>query len=406
MNSKDADSANNMPLQGVRVLDIATMLAGPFCATILGEFGAEVVKVEMPGGEGVRYSGTMTEAGSSLAWLTEARNKKSITLDLRKPEGAALFKQLCARSDIVVENFRPGTLERWGLGYDVLKSVNPKLILIRVSAYGQTGPYKNRPGFARVAHGFAGLSYLAGEANGPPVVPGSTSMADYITGLYAALGALLAYTARERFGVSQFVDVALYEGILRMLDDMIPTYAKTGYVRERMGAQTVNYVPHSHYQTLDGQWIALACTSDRMFERLSKAMNRADLVAADAFATTRQRIARRDEINGIVADYIVSLPRDELLAHLLLHEVPAGPINSVADIFDDPHIRERGNLLSLQTSANETVVIPGVVPTLSETPGQVRSLGPALAEHNQEVYGEWLGLSDEAIRALADSKVI
>jgi crotonobetainyl-CoA:carnitine CoA-transferase CaiB-like acyl-CoA transferase len=365
-----------------------------------------VIKVEMPGGEGIRHSGNMVDEDRSLMWLSEARNKKSVTLDLRKPEGAAILKRLVAETDIVVENFRPGTLERWGLGYDVLKAVKPDIILVRVSAYGQDGPYSGRPGFARIAHAFAGLSYLAGEPGGKPVVPGSTSMADYITGLYSALGAMMAYTARQRYGVGQIVDTGLYEGILRMLDDMIPNYERTGYVRERMGADTVNHVPHSHYETRDGEWVALACTTDRMFERLCEAMERPDLMAEDAFRTMRQRIARRAEINGIVAAYIGSKDRDDLIAHFLKKEVPIGPINSVADIFQDPHIAARGNLVRMAASDTDGVVVPGVVPRLSETPGTIRSLGPKLAAHNEEIYRDRLGLTPDELAALAAARVI
>lgn len=395
------------PLAGLRVLDIATHLAAPFCATILGEFGAEVIKVELPGrGEGTRYSGTMTEAGSSLMWLSEARNKKSVTLDLRTAEGADLFKRLVQKSDIVVENFRPGTLERWGLGYDVLKSVKPDLILARVSAYGQTGPYRQRPGFARIAHAFAGLSYLAGEPGGRPVIPGSTSLADYITGLYSALGVLLSVIARTRTGKGQMVDIGLYEGILRMLDDMIPRYAKTGYVRERMGADTINHVPHSHYRTRDGQWIALACTDDRMWERFLGAMQRPDLLESRRFATMPQRIAGRDEVNAIVADFVAGMDRDDFLALCMAHEVPAGPINSVAEIFKDPQIEARGNLLALDVPGEGTVVVSNVVPRLSETPGQVRAPGPSVGQHNREIYGGLLGLDDAQLVTLGRQQVI
>lgn len=395
------------PLAGLRVLDIATHLAAPFCATILGEFGAEVIKVELPGrGEGTRYSGTMTEAGSSLMWLSEARNKKSVTLDLRTAEGADLFKRLVQKSDIVVENFRPGTLERWGLGYDVLKSVKPDLILARVSAYGQTGPYRQRPGFARIAHAFAGLSYLAGEPGGRPVIPGSTSLADYITGLYSALGVLLSVIARTRTGKGQMVDIGLYEGILRMLDDMIPRYAKTGYVRERMGADTINHVPHSHYRTRDGQWIALACTDDRMWERFLGVMQRPDLLESRRFATMPQRIAGRDEVNAIVADFVAGMDRDDFLALCMAHEVPAGPINSVAEIFKDPQIEARGNLLALDVPGEGTVVVSNVVPRLSETPGQVRAPGPSVGQHNREIYGGLLGLDDAQLVTLGRQQVI
>jgi len=394
-----------LPLEGARVIDIATMLAGPFCATTLGEFGAEVIKVEMPGaGEGTRYSGTMTAAGSSLMWLSESRNKKSITLDLRTPEGVEIFKRLVKTADIVVENFRPGTLEKWGLGYDVLKSVKPDIILVRVSAYGQTGPYRQRPGFARIAHAFAGLSYLAGEPGARPVIPGSTSLADYISGLYSALGALLAYISRGKTGQGQVVDVGLYEGILRMLDDMIPRYAKTGYVRERMGADTVNHVPHSHYKTRDGQWIALACTNDRMWERFCGVMGRPEL-ATGRLAKMNQRIEARDEVNEIASSFIATLDRDDFLALCMKHEVPAGPVNSVAEIFKDPQIAARGNLLEVDLPGEGKVTVPNVVPRLTGTPGSVRTLGPKVGEHSDEIY-ESLGVGATERAKLRASKVI
>ena len=396
-----------LPLQGVRVIDVATMLAAPFCAALLGDFGAEVIKVEMPGsGDPFRRFGTMTEAGASLNWLNDGRNKKSITLDLRQPRGAAILKRLVADCDILVENFRPGTLERWDLGYETLRAIKADLILVRISAYGQDGPYRDRPGFARIAHAFSGLAYLAGEADGPPVTPGSTSLADYISGLYAALGALLAYTSRERFGIGQFVDVALYEGIFRMLDELAPAYARSGFVRERMGADTVNVVPHSHYQTRDTKWVALACSTDKMFERLAAVIQRPDLLAPDRFATMAQRVAARAEVNGIVADWIGSLSRDEVMQRCLAGEVPIGPLNSIADIFDDPQFQARGNLLRVQDPRVGEVVVPNVVPRLSATPGRFASLGPDLGQHNDEIYRDRLDFSDEELAVLRVDGVI
>ncbi len=396
-----------LPLEGVRVIDVATMLAAPFCAALLGDFGAEVIKVEMPdGGDPFRRFGTMTESGASLNWLNDGRNKKSITLDLRQPRGAAILKRLVADCDILVENFRPGTLERWDLGYETLKAIKHDLILVRISAYGQDGPYRDRPGFARIAHAFSGLAYLAGEADGPPVTPGSTSLADYISGLYAAFGALLAYTARERFGVGQFVDLALYEGIFRMLDELAPAYGRSGFVRERMGADTVNVVPHSHYQTSDGKWVALACSTDKMFERLAAVMQRPDLLAADRFASMAQRIAARAEVNGIVADWIGARSRDEVMRCCLAGEVPIGPLNSIADIFADPQFLARGNLLAVQDPRVGEVVVPNVVPRLSATPGRLASLGPDLGQHNEEIYRGGLGISAEEFVALRADGVI
>jgi crotonobetainyl-CoA:carnitine CoA-transferase CaiB-like acyl-CoA transferase len=400
-------TSGHKPLEGVRVLDIATMLAGPFCATILGEFGADVLKIELVGrGDPTRGMGGLNaRSDSGYAWLSEARNKRSMTLDLRTPEGAELFKRMVAEADIVVENFLPGTLERWGLGPDVLKAVKEDIILVRVSAYGQTGPYKGRPGFARVAHGYGGLSYLAGESGSRPVTPGSTSLGDYITGMYAAIGALLSYIARDRFGTGNVVDIALYEGILRMLDDMIPVYAANGFIRERLGPDTVNHVPHSHYETKDGQWIALACTNDAMWQRMCAAMDRDDLLAEDRFAHMAQRIEKRDEVNGIVAGYIGSMDRDPLLEHLIGFEVPVGPINNVADIFADPHIQERGNLVEIDADGVGPVTMMGVLPRLSETPGELRRAGPKLGEHTDEILKE-MGLGDSEISQLRAARAV
>jgi crotonobetainyl-CoA:carnitine CoA-transferase CaiB-like acyl-CoA transferase len=265
------------PLEGFRVLDLATVVAAPFCGAILGEFGAEVIKVEMPGrGDALRAFGRPSATGSSYNWLSESRNKKCITLDLRSERGLQLARRLVARSDIVLENFRPGTLDKWGLGLEAMREVKPDIILVSVSAYGQTGPYREKPGYARIAHGFAGLSYLTGEPDGVPAVPGASALADYVAGVYAALGATLAVLGRDRFGGGQQVDVSLYEGIFRMLDDLAPVYASSGEVRGRIGADAPNAVPHSNYRTRDGKWVALACSNDRMFERLAQVMGRTD----------------------------------------------------------------------------------------------------------------------------------
>lgn len=394
-------------LEGVRVLDLSNVLAGPFCATVLGEFGADVVKVELPGkGDTMRTFGTMTATGATLNWLSEARNKRCITLDLRKPEGLAIAKRLVAQSDIVVENFTTGTLEGWGLGYEEMKKVNPEVILVRITAYGQTGPYNGRPGFARIAHGFAGLANLAGEPDGPPVIPGSTSLADYISGLYGALGALIAYVGRQRHGIGQYVDIGLYEGVFRMLDEMAAAYAKSGYVRERMGADTVNVVPHSHYRTRDDKWIALACTNDRMWQRLCKAMDRLDLLADDKYATMAQRLADRARVNEIVGAFVANMDRDALLDHCLRHEVPAGPINNVADIFEDPQFAARKNLVEIFDPREGRVVVPNVLPKLSEMPGELRWLGPDMGQHNDEIYRGRLGLSAEEIERLKQDGII
>ena len=288
------------PMDGVRVLDVATFLAAPFCGTLLAEFGAEVIKIEQPGvGDPLRRFGTASasDTGDSLIWLQESRNKKSITLDLRKPEGAELLKRLVAESDVLVENFRTGTLERWGVGWETLRAVNPKLVMVRITGFGQTGPKARDPGFARIAHAFSGLSYLAGEPGGPPLMPGSTTLGDYLAGTYGAMGALMALRAAERTGEGQYIDIALYEPVFRYLDEMAVAYAHSGYVRERMGADTVNVVPHSHYPTADGKWVAIACTNDRMFKRLADTMGRPELAAPDRYGPIANRLEHRAEVN-------------------------------------------------------------------------------------------------------------
>lgn len=396
-----------LPLTGVRVLDVATVIAAPFCATILGEFGAEVIKVEMPGqGDSLRRYGTMSDAGATYSWLNDGRNKKSITLDLRKEKGKEIIRRLIADCDIMVENFRPGTLERWGLGYEALKQIKRDLILVRVTAYGQDGPYKDRPGFARLAHGFSGLSHLTGERDGPPLVPGSIAFADYLAGLYAALGALLSYTARTRYGIGQSVDVSLYEGVFRFLDEMVPAYSANGHIQGRMGMEALNIVPHNHYRAQDGKWVALACTIDKMFERLAMVMGQPELLSSDRFATMAQRLASRDEVNRIVGDWVASMPRDEVIQLCLDGEVPAGPIYDVADIFKDEHYKARNTLLEVEDPRLGKLTIPNVFPRLSETPGTFSWLGPDLGQHNLEIYRDRLGLTEEEIRKLKNEGVI
>lgn len=393
------------PLSGVRVLDIATRLAGPFCATLLAEFGAEVIKVELPGqGDPFRYIGTMTETGSTLNWLSENRNKKAITLDLRKKEGADILKRLVADCDILVENFRPGTLEGWGLGYETLKSIKEDLILIRISAYGQDGPYRNRPGVARIAFGFSGIAHVTGEPDGPPLMPGSAALGDYLGGMYGALGAMMAYTARQRDGLGQSVDVSLYEGIFRMLDELAPAYAKTGFIRERMGAEDPNAVPNNHYRTQDGKWIVIACTADKLFERLATLMGRPDLL--DKYATLAQRVIGRDAVNQALAAWVGSLPQDEVLRRCLAGDVPAGPINTIADIFEDEHFQARKTLIEAEDPRAGKIVIPDVLPRLSRTPGKFRSLGPDLGQDNLEIYRDRLGFSEAEIGRLKNEHII
>ncbi|HZT47559.1 MAG TPA: CoA transferase [Hyphomicrobiaceae bacterium] len=402
-----AAEADRRALAGVRVLDIATFLAAPFAGTVLADFGAEVIKIEQPKvGDPLRRFGTPTEAGDTLVWLSEARNKKSVTLDLRTERGAEIFRALVARSDVVLENFRPGTLEKWGLGYDALCQVNPAIIVLRVSAYGQTGPMRDKPGFARIAHGFGGLSALAGEPGGTPVVPGSTSLADYMSGMWGAIGVLLALRARDATGKGQYIDIALYESVFRVLDEIAPAYARHGFVRERMGADTVNVAPHSHYRTGSGEWVAIACTSDKMWERLAAVMGRPELAAAPELATSPARAARTAEVNRIVGEWVAGLSLADVLARCDAGEVPCGPLYSIADIFADAQYRARGNLVEVEDPRVGPLVLPAAVPRLSETPAELRHTGRALGADTAEVLGRLAGLGPEVLRELKDAGVI
>ena len=396
---------NNQPMAGVRVLDIATFVAAPFCGTILADFGAEVIKIEQPdGGDTLRKFGTLTECGDSLVWLSEARNKQSVTLDLRQPEGAELFRQLVAQSDVVLENFRPGTLEKWGLGFEALCEINPRLVMLRVSAYGQTGPKKGEPGFARIAHAFGGLSFLAGEAEGPPVVPGSTSLADYISGMWGAIGVLLALRSVQAGGAGQFVDIGLYESVFRLLDEIAPAYAKFGYVRERMGADTVSVVPHSHYQTRDGLWVAIACSNDRMFRRLADTMGQPAL--AVEYPTSPERVKARARINALVALWVAGHTREQLLEICQQGQVPCGPVNSIAEIFEDPQFAERQNMIKVHDPRVGELVLPNAMPRLSRTPATFNHTGPALGLSTDEVFGRLLGLSPADLASLRHKHVL
>jgi crotonobetainyl-CoA:carnitine CoA-transferase CaiB-like acyl-CoA transferase len=393
-------------LKGIRVLDLGTFIAGPYCATILGEFGAEVIKVEPPDvGDSLRRLGTNTECGDTLVWLSESRNKKCITLNLKEERGRELLRQLAAKCDVIVENFRPGTLEKWGLGYDELKRLNPGAVLVRISAYGQDGPMRTQPGFARIAHAFSGLAYLAGEPGRMPVVPGSTSLADYMSGMYGAIGALVALKARETTGEGQCVDLALYESVFRVLDEMVPAFQQNGYVRERMGADTVNVCPHSHYQASDGKWIALACTNDQMFARLADAMGQPELASPARYGDKDTRLAARDEVNRIVAQWMASLDHNTALSRCAEFDVPASLIFSIADIFEDPQYRARGNIRMTESRIGD-LAVPDVVPRLSATPGEIRWLGEGLGAQNDEILKDLLGLSSGEIDQLRKRGVV
>lgn len=408
MSGSETGVKNDSVLGDILVLDVATFIAAPYAASILGEFGAEVIKIEQPdGGDTFRKFGTPTSRpDSNLAWLSEARNKKSVTLNLRHPEGAELFKRLVAEADVVCENFRPGTLEKWGVGWDELRAINPGLVMLRVSGYGQTGPYKDRPGFARIAHAVGGLTYLAGLPGETPVTPGSTSLGDYISGLYGAVGVLLALRHRDQTGQGQVIDIGLYESVFRVLDEIAPVYAAHGRVREAEGTGTVNACPHGHFKTADGKWLAIACSNDKMFARLCRAMGETGEEFLADYAEQGIRLAARNRVNVFVEAWVGSLDRDAIMEICLVHEVPAGPINSIADIFTDPQFEARGNLARITEDDLGEIVVPAPFPRLSETPGEIRNLGPSLGNAVEEILGGLLGVSPDEIARLKRDKVI
>ena len=388
------------PLAGLRVLDAATFIAAPFCATLLSEFGADVIKVEEPRvGDSLRHLAEQDQ-GVGLWWLQEARNKRTITCDLRSAAGQDVFRRLAAEVDVVVENFRPGTMDSWSLGYEQLSRNNPGLIMLRISGYGQTGPASRKPGFGRIAQAFGGLTYLAGFPDRPPVVPGSATIADYVAGLFGAYAVLVAKEHRNRTGQGQEIDISLYESLFRILDTLGIVYDRLGIVRERSAFDAPHAAPHSHYPTLDGKWVAVACSNDKLFRRLCKAMDRPELALDPRFATQSLRVAHRPEIDKLVQDFTASMDLADLSALLDEYEVPASPINSIVDIFDDPQFAARNSIVTLDDGRGGVLRMPGVVPVMSRTPGRIRHAGRDLGADNDEVYGQLLSLTPTEVAEL------
>ena len=402
-----ATGKTELPMAGIRVLDVSNYIAGPYCCTQLGEFGAEVIKVEMPKvGDPLRNFGTRTDCGETLPWLSEGRNKKSVTLNLKTPEGSEMLRQLAAKADVVVENFRPGVMEGWGLGFEDLNKDHPGLIMVRISGYGQTGPYKNRPGFGRIANAFGGISFLAGFPDRPPVTPGSATLADYMAGLYGSLGVMFALRVRDATGQGQMIDIGLYESVFRILDELVPAYDYGKFVRQRMGPSTVNVCPHSHYLTGDDRWVAIACTTDKIFTRLAVIMGEPEVAGEGKYGTFKKRWDNREEVDAWVTVWTRGQTRDEVLAACADGEVPAGPVYAIDEIFEDPHYAARENMIEMTDPRIGSLKIPNAMPRMSLTPAQINTLGPSLGAHNAEIYGELLGLSEERIKELVEKGVV
>jgi crotonobetainyl-CoA:carnitine CoA-transferase CaiB-like acyl-CoA transferase len=400
------------PLVGLRVLDLGTRIGAPFAATLLADLGADVIKVELPGqGDFMRTIGPF-DNGYSLFWAVEGRGKRSVTLDLRKPAGQALLRRLVPLADVVVENFQPGTLESWGLGYDVLSALNPGLILTRVSVYGQNGPYRDRPGLDRNGIATGGLMYITGYPDRPPVRPG-VIVSDYLTGVFNAFSILSALYERDRRvretgepPRGQWVDLSLYESILRIMEHTLATYDRLGVVREREGNRLRNSAPLDNWETSDGKYVCIIAAGDGLFPRLCRAMGRDDLLQEPRFRTMAQRAEHGDEINGIVAAWVRARTAREVQDVLERHEVPFGVAYSVADIFADPHIAARGDIETVDDPVIGPVRMQGVYPRFSRTPGAVSRGAPRLGAHNEEVYCGLLGLTTEELEAMKRDSVI
>ncbi len=393
------------PLDGIKVLELGQLIAGPFCTRIMGEFGAQVIKIESPrGGDPLRKWRKLYQ-DKSLWWLLQARNKKSVTVDLKNPRGQEIVRKLAEEADIVVENFRPGSMEKWGLGYEELSKVNPGLIMVRLSGYGQTGPYRDRPGFGSIGEAMGGLRYVTGYPDRAPVRVG-ISLGDAIASLYGVIGALMALRQRDvNGGIGQIVDVALYEAVFSFMESMVPEYDMFKFVRERTGSTLPGIAPSNSYLTNDGKFVVIGANGDSIFKRMMQAIGRSDLADDPELVHNDGRAKRSDELDEIIGNWCSQHDLKHVLETLENADVPSGKIFDVVDIVNDIHYKARDMIQEQKLSGGETLLVPGIVPKLSKNPGQTLWLGPDLGEHTHEVLGS-LGLSDEELKSLKQSGVI
>ncbi|MFE2934661.1 CaiB/BaiF CoA transferase family protein [Streptomyces sp. NPDC059278] len=393
-----------LPLEGIRVLDLSTVLAAPVTATFLGDFGAEVVKVEEPG-RGDFTRGTPTGARSPY-WAQEARNKKSVTLDLRTERGRSLVRDLVPHFDVVITNYRPPTLAKWGLDPDSLRALAPDAILVYVTGYGLTGPYRDRGSFDRIASAFAGLTHVTGDPDRPPVRSGYSTI-DYMAAYLGAFSVVTALYHRDTAGGGgQVVDLALYEAGFRASEDALASYATTGQVRERLGNRNPKIVPASDFTTSDGRRLSLHAGTDPLFRKLAALMGTPEIADAPEYATRAARAENADSLYAAIADWVAAYTAADLAERLNEAGIPASPLMSIADIAADPHYRERGTLVTVQDPEFGELPMPAPVPRMSETPGSIRTTGPALGEHNAEVYQGLLGIDAEQLAALRGDGVV
>ena len=401
----DAPNVKSGPLAGLRVLELGTLLAGPFCGQLLGDFGAEVIKIEPPGqGDPMRVWGREKANGKSLWWPVVARNKKAITLDLRQSEGQQLLRELVAKADFLLENFRPGTMEKWGLGWAELSAINPRLIMIRVSGFGQTGPYSRQAGFGAIGEAMGGLRYVVGDPSTPPSRMG-ISIGDSLAATFACVGALSALHHRERTGRGQVIDSAIYEAVLNMMESLVTEYDKANFIRERTGAILPNVAPSNVYKTRDGM-VLIAANQDTVFSRLAEAMGQPELSSDPRYSSHGARGAHQAELDARVEDWTSTLSTREVLDLMDRHGVPAGLIYRPPDMLDDPHFKARDAIVSVPHPDFGELRMQNVAPKLSETPGSIRSPSPEMGQHNDEVYRGLLGLDESRYAALKAANVV
>lgn len=395
-----------MPLSDLRVIEMGQLLAGPFCGQLLADFGADVIKIEPPGqGDPMREWGREKSGGKSLWWPVVARGKRSVTINLREAAGQDLVRRLIAEADILVENFRPGTLEKWNLSPASLLELNPRLIVVRVSGYGQTGPYASRPGYGAIGEAMGGLRAVIGEPDRPPSRAG-ISIGDTLAATFACVGTLVALHHRHNTGRGQVVDSALYEAVLGVMESLIPEYAITGYVRPRTGSILPNVAPANAYPTKDGKEHLISGNQDTVWKRLAEAMGRPELGDDERFATHTARGANQAELDALIAEWSATLTAAELEERLNEHAVPNGKIYTAPDMLEDAHFAAREAIVTLTHPLLGDFPMQNVVPKLSETPGEVRWVGPELGEHTEEVLGEVLGLDTGEIETLRDKGIV
>lgn len=397
-----SSSESLLPLAGLKVLELGSLIAGPYASSLLAQFGAEVIKIEPPGTGDPLRKWRKLHQGTSLWWYVQSRNKKSVALDLRSEQGQEIVRALAAEADILVENFRPGTLEKWGLGWEALSALNPGLIMLRISGYGQTGPYRERPGFAAIAECMAGLRYVTGYPDRAPVRTG-VSLGDTLASLYGMVGAMIALHHRNaNGGKGQVVDVALYESIFAVMESLLPEYAMQGHIRERTGSALPGIVPSNTYLSQDGHYVAIAGNGDTIFQRLVRAMGRDDLAADTELAQNDGRVRHTQRIDDAISQWAASLPLERILSILEEAAVPSGRIYTAKDIFEDLHYRARDMIQEMALPDGQMLAMPGIVPKLSATPGRTRWVGPELGEHTQEVLDR-IGVTPEQLAQLREA---